>query len=70
MKNNLQYAIVKIENACMPPESEKKSILKPSAKESNRKVNLFFFNGYKKTKMMYKYGFIYPKNKILFNTKT
>tara|TARA_B110000967_G_C18577839_1_gene408138 strand:+ start:100 stop:264 length:165 start_codon:yes stop_codon:yes gene_type:complete len=54
MKNNLQYAIVKIENACMPPESEKKSILKPSAKESNRKVNLFFFNGYKKTKMMYK----------------
>lgn len=49
---------------------KKKSILKPKAKESNKKTNLFFFSGYKKTKVIYKYGFTYPKNKILFNTKT
>ena len=49
---------------------KKKSILKPKAKDSNKKENLFFFSGYRKTKAIYRYGFIYPKNKILFNTKT
>ena len=62
--------MVKVANACIPPESEKKSILKPNKNESNKKPNLFFFKGYRKTKMMYKYGFTYPENKTLFRIKT
>jgi hypothetical protein len=54
----------------MPPESKKKSTDKPIKKVVIRKGNLFFFKGKKKTKEMYKYGFMYPKKLILLNTKT
>ena len=60
----------KIEKAWIPPESEKKSIERPSKKLYNKNGNLFSFRGYKKTKTIYKYGFINPKNKMLFSTKT
>jgi hypothetical protein len=51
-KNNLKYAIDRVENECIPPESENKSILKPNIKAISKKITLFFFNGYKKIKMI------------------
>ena len=38
-----------VENAWIPPESEKKSTKRPSIKLKNKKENLFSFKGYKKT---------------------
>jgi hypothetical protein len=57
-----------MENACIPPEFEKASTNKPNKKDKLKKGILLLFSGYKKTKAMYKYGFIFSKNKTLFNT--
>tara|TARA_B110001454_G_C12665135_1_gene411236 strand:+ start:903 stop:1124 length:222 start_codon:yes stop_codon:yes gene_type:complete len=59
-----------VENAWIPPESEKKSTKRPNIKLKKRKENLFFFKGYKKTNDIYRYGLICPKKLMLFRTKT
>ncbi|MGY0407532.1 MAG: hypothetical protein ACWIPJ_04145, partial [Polaribacter sp.] len=42
----------------------------PIKKLKNKKGFFFSFKGYKKTKLIYKYGFINPRKEMLFNTKT
>lgn len=49
-----------VEKACIPPELEKTSTDKPNIKEVIRTGNLFFLNGNKKTKAIYRYGFMKP----------
>jgi hypothetical protein len=59
-----------VANACIPPVFEKISIVNPRPKASKSVAHRGILTGRTRINKMYKYGFIYPKNWILFSTST